>query len=82
MPPIDPHKITYLNAQVIGHGDGAGGDKDESGIGQIFYVSNDTTNLQEGADVGADISSYGQSPMAPFSTIDYAFAPIESRTSR
>src|SRR3990167_5063650 len=78
MPPIDPHKITYLNAQVIGHGDGAGGDKDESGIGQIFYVSNDTTNLQEGADVGADISSYGQSPMAPFSTIDYAIGQCKA----
>ncbi len=66
----DPHAITSLNAQVNGYKGGS--DMEDSDIGQVFYVNNDTTNLLIGAEPGADVSGAGKSPLQPFATIDYA----------
>lgn len=77
---FDPHKITSLNAEVVGHapapgGSGSGesqGGGGESGTGRIFYVNNDISNLPDGGEVGADITRFGDSILQPFATIDYA----------
>ena len=66
----DPHKITQLNAQVEGFK--GGGDMEDSDIGEVFYVNNDSSSLLVGAEPGADVSGFGKSPLQPLATIDYA----------
>lgn len=67
----DPHKGTSLTAsfdELSGRKSSSG----EFGAGIILYVNNDTSNLPEGAEVGADRSHFGQDALHPLATIDYA----------